>query len=140
MCLPALPGQKKSPIVAKSEKELKGMLVHWINKHPGISPPGLVKISKAILNRSRARGFMLSDNLKRVLLNHYPINDIWMSWILTKSNGSCMLAKPWMGNSWSSRSWHAWLGGNLGFTIDIVAHNKGTINVKLKKRAALFQS
>jgi len=109
---------KPFPMVACSEKDLIGDLTMWMMDHPGRAPPGSVGLQRTYcgLEHPYWEELTFTGTSEHVWVERFTINDSYMGWILREHDESCMLVLKHTLNNAQWRGYHAWLGGDLGFT------------------------
>lgn len=106
------------PVTAPSEEQLVHMLNVWMAQYPDRSPPWLRPLNRGRLDNSyrNSASIFLASTLVEVYTSVRQMSPSGMTYILTDSDGSCMIGVPVAGNSMHERAYYGWLGGDLGFT------------------------
>lgn len=105
-------------MIAKSDLLLREIINEWRDDHLDQKLQGCVQTG----NKFGARMFNFAGTLTRVLHDGLEIEHKLSVRIAKGLDGSCMLLIPHAKNTFAWLGYHAWLGGDLGFTKYTVLH------------------
>ncbi len=106
------------PVIAKSDRLLRETINEWRFDHPDQKLLGCVSTGK----KFSARMFNFAGSSTRVLHDGLEIDHKIMVRVAKGLDGSCMLLIPHAKNTSAWLGYHAWLGGDLGFTKYTILH------------------
>ena len=111
------------PIITRSQEDLVKVLDEWVADRQGAQPPDSKRCHPSwVRGRFRyGRDITFATTSEIVWADQFRINELYVGWILRDVDGSCMMVKPHHPHGGSQRGYHAWLGGDLGFTTKIIA-------------------
>ncbi|KAL8914385.1 MAG: hypothetical protein Q9171_001015 [Xanthocarpia ochracea] len=112
-----------SPVMTSSKVELVELLRDWIGNHPNIRIPQLALYDQNALENNFAIEALLADTDERVWILRLGVIDMYQGWVLEKPDGSNILVKVQYRKG--GTVYHGWLGGELGYSDQIIAHHKG---------------
>ena len=112
-----------SPVMTSSKVGLVKLLRDWIENHPNIRIPQLARYDQNALEDNFATEALLADTDERVWILRLGVIDIYQGWVLEKPDGSNILVKVQYRKG--GTVYHGWLGGELGFSDEVIAHHKG---------------
>ena len=107
------------PLVTRSQEDLSTLLGAWVTSHPGEVPPAAYRTTPMKPNYLMEITFATTP--ETVWTEFFRINEMYIGRMLKDADGSCMLVRPALGNTGNRRGYHAWLGGDLGFTTKVIA-------------------
>ena len=99
------------------------MLKDWIDNHPDKRVPELAKHDSYSLEKNFAIEATLVDTSEQVWILRLGVIDIYQGWVLEKPDGTCLLVKS-QHTPEEGHVYKAWLGPELGYSDQIIAHHK----------------
>ncbi|KAL8863507.1 MAG: hypothetical protein Q9178_000188 [Gyalolechia marmorata] len=112
-----------SLVMTSSKLELVKILRDWIGNHPNIRIPELSRYDQNALEVNFATEALLAETDERVWILRLGVIDKYQGWVLEKPDGSSILVKVQYRKG--GTVYHGWLGGERGYSEEIIAHHKG---------------
>ena len=116
---------EQMPLIAGSEAELVNILQEWTQEHHGRLLPGTAHGTIRYVEAYVPKKLILTGTSELILIKRVLVNSITTALILKAADGSCMLTKPNRGNNQQWCGHNGWLGGERGYTNEIVASTDG---------------
>ncbi|KAL8988953.1 MAG: hypothetical protein Q9169_008470, partial [Polycauliona sp. 2 TL-2023] len=110
------------PIVNSSKFELVRLLQDWITSHPNVRIPELGRYDRNVLESGFAMEASLAETGERIWIIRLGVLDMYQGWVLEKADGSIILVKA--NYRKGGYLYYGWLGGDLGFSEEVIAHHK----------------
>ncbi|KAL8835030.1 MAG: hypothetical protein Q9176_007173 [Flavoplaca citrina] len=121
-----------SPLVISSKRELVSMLKEWIDTHPNLRIPELAKYDRNSFENSFAMEASLTETNERIWIIRLGVIDLYQGWVLEKLDGSVVLVKAQYRKG--GYVYYGWLGGDLGYSDEVIAHHKNVPRLVLTIR------
>lgn len=121
-----------SPVVTSSNVELVKLLKDWIDSHPDLRIPELARYDRNSLENNFAIEASLVETGERVWIIRLGVIDMYQGWVLEKSDGSKILVKSHYRKG--GHVYYGWLGGEMGYSDEIIAHHKDVPRLVLTLR------
>ncbi|KAL8875654.1 MAG: hypothetical protein Q9192_009013, partial [Flavoplaca navasiana] len=121
-----------SPLVISSKRELVSMLKEWIDTHPNLRIPELAKYDRNSFENSFAMEASLTETNERIWIIRLGVIDKYQGWVLEKLDGSVVLVKAQYRKG--GYVYYGWLGGDLGYSDEVIAHHKNVPRLVLTIR------
>lgn len=121
-----------SPLVNSSKRELVSMLKDWIDTHPNLRIPELARYDRNSLENSFAMEASLTETSERIWIVRLGVIDQYQGWVLEKLDGSVILVKAQYRKG--GYVYYGWLGGDLGYSDEVIAHHKDVPRLVLTLR------
>ncbi|KAI4142058.1 MAG: hypothetical protein L6R39_005096 [Caloplaca ligustica] len=123
-----------SPVATNTKKELVSIIKAWIDSHPQQRFPEVANYDRFSFESQFAFKASLTDTGERVYILRLGIIEQYQGWVLEKSDGSHILVKSQYLRSKGGHVYYPWLGGDLGFSDQEIAHHRDVPKVRMTIR------
>lgn len=120
-------------MTAQSKKELVAVIKEWIDVHPEQRFPEVGRYDGFSFESIFAVEASLTATDERIWVTRIGIVEQYLGWVLETPEGSYMLVTTSYTRS-RGHGYYAWLGGDLGFSDDEVAHHRDVPKKKFSRR------
>ncbi|KAL8727460.1 MAG: hypothetical protein Q9166_006048 [cf. Caloplaca sp. 2 TL-2023] len=111
-----------TPVSAKSKIELVAMLRAWIDSHPTLRIPELARYDRNAFESNFAVEASIVETGERIWVIRLGVLDMYQGWVIDRPDGSNLLVKAKYRKS--GYEYYPWLGHNLGYSDEAIAHHK----------------
>ncbi|KAI4147736.1 MAG: hypothetical protein LQ341_001727 [Variospora aurantia] len=125
----------RSPLVAQSKKGLAIVIKQWMEDHPSQRFPEVTRYDRYSIEGQFATEATLTESGERIWITRLGVMGQYLGHLLEKADGTCMLVKTSFLRKYGGHVYFPWLGGDLGFSDEEVAHHRDIPKHRISIRA-----
>ncbi|KAL8968857.1 MAG: hypothetical protein Q9197_004644 [Variospora fuerteventurae] len=125
----------RSPLIAQSKKGLAIVIKQWMEDHPSQRFPEVTRYDRYSIEGQFATEATLTESGERIWITRLGVVGQYLGHLLEKADGTCMLVKTSFLRKYGGHVYFPWLGGELGFSDEEVAHHRDIPKHRISIRA-----